>query len=412
MGLSETGELSGEATEDLEAILARAQERCLPPILVQWETIETARGAIVALSVPRSPHLHKLTDGTVLLRSGGLNRPLEQRELYRLLISKGIGSYEEEPASGAGRDDLDTQMIREYEDARRKNSSRIAQKMATDELLRDAGALDDADEPTVAGLLLFGRSPQLWLPQAGLVFVRFSGTETRGSDGVPRYRRREEINGPLARVIEQVWEVIWEEMRHEAAIPALAREEQPEYPPSAVREALVNAVCHRDYHLTGRRVEIRMFDDRLEIISPGGLPGHITLDNIVEEHFSRNPRLVRGLYYWGYIEELGLGIDRMIEDMLRSGHPAPRFENRPFTFTVVLSNALEHPESQWSHVLNERQLRALKHVRDSGRITNRDYRELCPNVTAETIRLDLSDMVDKGMLLRVGAKRGTYYILK
>ena len=412
VGLSESGGIAETATEDLEALLTRAQEQCLPPILVQWETIGTSAGTIVALSVPRSPYMHKLSDGTVLLRSGSVNRPLEQTELYQLLISKGTESFEEQPVAGVTQDGFDAQMIKEYQDARRKTSPRLIQKMHLDEMLRDAGALDDLGVPTVAGLLLFGCSPEQHLPQAGLVFVRFSGIEMRGPDGVPRYRRREEINGPLARVIQQAWEVIGEEMRHEAAIPGLAREEQPEYPPSAVREALVNAVCHRDYHLAGRRVEIRMFDDRLEIISPGGLPGHITLDNIVEEHFSRNPRLVRGLYYWGYIEELGLGIDRMIEDMLRAGHPAPHFESRPFTFTVVLSNALERPESQWSHILNERQLTALKYVHDNGRITNRDFRELCPNVTAETIRLDLADMVGKGILLRVGAKRGTYYIVK
>jgi len=412
VGLSEDGEVFPEATEDLEALLMRAQERCVPPISVKWETIETVRGTIVTLIVPRSPLMHKLTDGTVLLRSGHVNRPLEQREVYRLLASKGAESYEEQLVSRATQDDLDVQVIAEYEAARRKKSPRMMRNMTTEELLQDAGALDETGVPTVAGLLLFGKRPERYLPQAGLVFVRFAGTETRGPDGVPRYRRREEINGPLARVIERAWEVIWEEMRHETAIPGLAREEQPEYPPSAVREALVNAVCHRDYHLTGRRVEVRMFENRLEIISPGGLPGHITLDNIVEEHFSRNPRLVRGLFYWGYIEELGLGIDRMIEDMLRAGHPAPQFESRPFSFTVTLSNALEHPESQWAHILNERQLLALKYVREKGRITNRDFRQLCPNVTAETIRLDLADMVKKGLLLRVGAKKGTYYILK
>jgi len=92
-----------------------------------------------------------------------------------------------------------------------------------------------------------------------------------------------------------------------------------------VREALINAVAHRDYRLSGRRIEVRMFDDRLEVYSPGGLAGYITIDNIVEEHFSRNPRLVHGLFQWGYIEELGLGVDKMIDDMLAAGHPLGLF---------------------------------------------------------------------------------------
>jgi ATP-dependent DNA helicase RecG len=205
-----------------------------------------------------------------------------------------------------------------------------------------------------------------------------------------------------------------EEMRVEAVVNGLRREEKPEYPPFAVREALVNAVCHRDYRLSGRRVEIRIYEDRLEVISPGGLPGYITLDNIVDEHFSRNPRLVSGLFQWGYIEELGLGIDRMIEEMLESGHTPPDFEAKPYSFTVRLYNTVERIPSlkKWPTNMNERQMKAMAFLEQEGRITNRDYRTLCPDVNPETLRLDLVDLVDKGLLLKIGDKKGTYYILK
>jgi ATP-dependent DNA helicase RecG len=215
--------------------------------------------------------------------------------------------------------------------------------------------------------------------------------------------------------------VVFEEMRVGAVVKGLEREDVLEYPEFAVREALVNAVCHRDYRLRGRRIEIRKFADRMEIVSPGGLAGYITLDNIIEEHFSRNPRLVQGLFQWGYIEELGLGIDRMIEDMTGFGHPPPKFNATPHSFSVVLSNhrerrtnlSLSAPHLAPAGItVTERQARALQHVRDHGRITNRDYQTLCPDVTAETLRTDLGDLVEKGVLMRVGEKKGTYYILK
>jgi ATP-dependent DNA helicase RecG len=156
-----------------------------------------------------------------------------------------------------------------------------------------------------------------------------------------------------------------------------------------------------------------MFDDRLEISSPGGLPGYITLDNIVEEHFSRNPRIVAGLFQWGYIEELGLGVDRMIEVMVEEGHPPPKFQATPYSFTVTLYNVRERPSvPEWQKDMNERQVRALAYLQEEGRITNREYRELCPTVSSETLRLDLVDLADKGLLLKIGDKRGTYYILK
>ncbi|MGC8825529.1 MAG: ATP-binding protein, partial [Anaerolineae bacterium] len=168
-----------------------------------------------------------------------------------------------------------------------------------------------------------------------------------------------------------------------------------------------------DYRIRGRQIEIHMYDDLLEITSPGGLPGYITLDNIVDEHFSRNPRIVNGLYYWGYIEELGTGIDRMMSEMARAGHPPPVFHETPFSFTVTLYSRRDRaPIPVWEEDMNERQLKALNYIAQHGRITNREYRQLCPDVTAETIRLDLADLVARGILLKIGDKRGTYYILK
>ncbi len=286
-----------------------------------------------------------------------------------------------------------------------------------DELLTAIGALNSAETPTVAGLLLFGKDPQFFIPQSGIVYVRFVGNEPRGPGGMPGYSRREEFNGALARVIEDCWAILLQEMRGEAVVRGLKREDRMLYPTFAVREALVNAVCHRDYRLTGRRVEIRQFDDRLEVSSPGGLPGYITLDNIVEEHFSRNPRLVNGLFEWGYIEQLGLGIDRMIEEMVQAGHPQPEFRPTPYSFTVVLRRsegaAVRRPAMpEWGGRLSERQIRALQYLQEYSRITNREYRDLCPDVTPETLRLDLTDLVDKGLVMKIGDKKGTYYIMK
>ena len=202
-------------------------------------------------------------------------------------------------------------------------------------------------------------------------------------------------------------------MRIGAVVTGLERQERTEYPVAAVREALVNAVAHRDYRLGGRRIEVRMFDDRMEITSPGGLPGYITVDNIIEEHFSRNPRLVASLYQWGYIEELGLGVDLMIDEMVRAGHPPPKFRDNPYSFTVTLQNVRERaPLPSWTRTMNQRQAKALAYVQENGRITNREYREICSDVSAETLRLDLSDLVEQGILLKIGAKKGTYYILK
>lgn len=413
VGVTREGTVASDVSpDDLEESLLAAQAECRPPVEVGWEQVETSRGAVIAIRVPRSPELHSLADGRVLIRAGREDKPLTGQEVRQLAATKSAGDFETEPAMAADADDLDADIIQEHLTKRQERGGGPLNQPLP-EFLEEIGALDQQGTPTVAGLLLFGQRPQAHLPQSGLVFVRFVGTEPRGNDGLAGYGRREEIGGPLARIIERAWQVVWEEMRVGAVVKGLVREEQTEYPPFAVREALVNAVCHRDYRLRGRRIEVRMFDDRLEVISPGGLPGYITLDNIVDEHFSRNPRIVAGLFQWGYIEELGLGVDRMIDEMLRAGHPAPDFRATPYSFTVTLYNVRErHVMADWERSMNERQLRAMQYLRDHGSITNREYRELCPSVSAETIRLDLVDLAQRGLILKVGAKRGTYYILK
>ncbi|MEJ2747449.1 MAG: ATP-binding protein [Anaerolineae bacterium] len=412
LGLDEQGQPAERIwEEEAEGALHEAATLCRPPVPSRWQPVETPKDTLVGINVPRSQELHTLYDGRVLIRSGSWNRPLTGNEVRALANSKNSAEFETETVPGARPSDLSQEIIRDY--LERREARGAAKIGSTDELLFEIGATDREGHPTTIGILLFGKNPQAFFPQSGIVFVKFMSTEPRGEDGGVGYGRRDELVGPLPRIIDRAWNVIYEEMRVGATVNKLEREELTEYPRFAVREALVNAVAHRDYRISGRRIEIRMYSDRMEIISPGGLPGYMTLDNLVEEHFSRNPRLVNGLYQWGYIEELGLGIDLMIEEMAQAGHPPPTFRASDHAFTVTLSNKRERTAvPKWTRSMNERQARALTYVRENGSITNREYQQLCADVSAETLRLDLVDLVERGLLLKIGAKKGTYYILK
>ncbi len=415
LGLKDDGAPASKKVdrEAIEAALKEADAICNPPVVVgNLEQSETEKGTVYNLRVPRSIELHALTDGRVLIRSGAKNRPLGGQEILKLASAKNTGDFESEAVPGADRADFSEKMIEEY---LKKRTERTKRPIGDDPnlLLREIGALDSEGKATMSGVLLFSDYPQQWLPQSSVVFVKFVGTTPRGENGLAGYTRREELTGPLPRLIESAWNLIWSEMAVSAVVKGLEREETTEYPQFAVREAIVNAVCHRDYRLKGRRIEIRMYSDRLEVISPGGLPGFITVENIKDEHFSRNPRIVNGLFQWGYIEELGLGIDRMIEVMEKAGHKPPSFDARPYSFAVTLFNQRQQQEiPKWVRNTNHRQTKALEYIRNNGSITNREYRSLCQGVSAETLRLDLADMVDKGILVKLGSKKGTYYILK
>jgi ATP-dependent DNA helicase RecG len=209
-------------------------------------------------------------------------------------------------------------------------------------------------------------------------------------------------------------------MRRGSRMIGLERQDWVQFPPGAVREALVNAVAHRDYTIRGEGIRIALFGDRMECYSPGRLPGHMTVDNIVEERFSRNETLVQVLSDFGLIERLGYGIDRMLRQMSEAGLPAPEFRDTAAGFLVTLRGEMGDDRaaaavdtSEWRRMgLNERQIAAMLYLAEQRRITNSDLQELAPDVSPETIRRDLADLVERRLLLKIGEKRGAYYILK
>ncbi len=416
VGMDERGRVISDVSESFEATLARSLAMCAPSFRLsdvpQWHIEETSEGAVATISVVHTPYTLSVEGRDVLVRSGRLNVPLQPDQMAQGHLASAVLGFEDDIVPGATLADFDEAVLDEYERNRVRRGPR-GESFTRAELLRDAGAVDAAGNPTVAGILLFGKNPQYYFPQAGVLMVRFKGLSVReAATSSERYSRRVELTGPVARLVEKTWEVLFEEIHQQSVVNGLERQESYSYPLEAVREAVVNAICHRDYTITGQRIEIRLFDDRMEIMSPGGLPGHITLDNILDEHYSRNPRLVRGLYYWGYIEELGQGIDIIMEVMAREHHPPPDLRDTGRSFTVVLHNAVDELRERYGDELNPRQIEALRFLKDQERITNRDLSLLCPEVSSETLRLDFRDLVEKGLLLKIGDKRGTYYVRK
>jgi len=416
VGMDEHGHLNPGVSDDLEPVLARALALCEPRFaeseIPHWYYEEIPEGQIATIVVRPTPYQMSLEGREVYVRSGRTNMRLASDIAERARTSGAQASFEDQSVAGAALEDFDEEIIEEYRQNRIRRGPR-GETLSRAELLRDAGAIDVQGHPTGVGILLFGRNPQLYFPQVGVVLVRFRGTSLReAAVGPERYSRRIELTGPAPRLVERTWQALFDEIHQSSVANGLARQERYEYPVEAVREAVVNAICHRDYSLSGQRIEIRLFDDHMEITSPGRLPGHITLDNLLDEHYSRNPRLVRGLYYWGYIEELGQGIDIIMDAMRREHHPAPEFREGARSFTVALGNEIDQVELEYGEDLSPRQVLALRFLKENERISNREYRQLCPDVTAETLRLDLRDLMTRGIILQVGSKRGTYYVLK
>jgi ATP-dependent DNA helicase RecG len=198
-------------------------------------------------------------------------------------------------------------------------------------------------------------------------------------------------------------------------VVGLRRERVADYPQPALREAIMNALSHRDYGLEGATVDIAIYDDRIEIQSPGSLPGHITTENMRREHYSRNPRLMRALKALALVEEFGEGVDRIYREMEARLLEPPIFDASPTSVTVTLRNrALASVEDQvWLSLLGQYELSVeerhlLLIAKNEAGVTKRRFREMMPNVDLDAI---FSSAIAKGLVRRIGERGGARYIL-
>jgi len=367
---------------------------------------------VVMLEVPAGmPHIY-MCDGRYVRREHDQNIPLKPLELRRLLIERGEMRFEMEIARGATLKDLDWEQVESYVETLKRGEQRDTKSV----LLR-RGCLARKDNqlyPTNAGILLFGKSPQTFVRSAEITAVRFAGEKMGDTFS------REDLTGTLPEQIRRAETFLVDHLRKGVQLKAtMARNEQFEYPLEAARELVVNAVAHRDYSVDGDNIRLFLFKDHMEVFSPGKLPGPVTVANIKDERFSRNPIIVQVLADMGYIERLGYGIDRILELMTQHNLQHPDFQERQGGFQVVIYNQTMTPPPRPSLVsliedINIRQEKAIEYLTEGNhtRITNSELQQMFPDVHAETIRRDLADLVNKNILEKFGSKRGSYYTLK
>ena len=429
IGMTKGGLVNGLADPDeMEQRALAALLLTEPPMVggvVQIEAVEFEGLPLLKLTLPDvMPSIYQL-NGRYLQRIGTETIVMSTAALRAKILARRETPFEQQVPQGATAGDLSRSAIEQYlAHLQEYDEGAVGEEQRASELLRRRGVLRSGDgRPTYAGLLLFGRQPQQWLPSAQILIARYADRQMND------IFLRQQIGGPLPQQIRQAEAFLVDNMRRGVRMSGLQRQEQLEYPREAVCEAIVNAVAHRDYAIRGSEIQIFIFSDRIEFLSPGRLPGHVTIDNILEERFSRNERLVQMLSDLGFIERLGYGIDRILTLATQYKLPRPKLEETANGFRLTLYGAgdalsqqtvaappITTPKDRLAPYramgLNPRQLEAVGFVIADGRITNSDFRELVPEVSAETLRRDLADMVDRGILLKVGERKATYYILK
>ena len=403
-----------QGISDLEAMIDKVFQAALmaePVLVLPLPEARQAGGVqLLLLTVPNGlPHVYNF-EGRYFGREEHHNVPIAARNLRELLVMRGVVQFELGMPPDASLEDLDQTQVLAY----LKALNRSPDEDWREQLFQRGCLVKEGKHylPTYAALLLFGKNPQRWLPNAGILAARFPGISY--SDEY----LKQDIVGTLPQQIRQADAFLRDNLRAVVRLVGLAHQETPEYPYEAVRELLVNAVAHRDYNLQGDNVHLHIFSDRLEVHSPGGLPGPVTVNNLLQARFSRNAVIVQVLSDLGYVERLGYGLNRVVTVMRQNGLRAPQFEETGGTFRVSLfgeafhRTALPDMTSYSELELNPRQQLLLGFLGSNKRITNRDYQELCPDVHPETLRRDFADLVGRNVLIKMGSKRATYYILK
>ncbi len=237
---------------------------------------------------------------------------------------------------------LDEVLIERYILNIKENKPNIS-KLSDDEILKLMGVIKE-ERPTLAGIVSFSKYPQATYPQLCITAVVVPGTNIgeTGSDG-ERFVANKRIEGTIAEMLEEAVSFVKRNMRVKTIIDDEGRrKDKPEYPIKAVREAILNALMHRDYsiHTEGSPVRIVMYSDRLEITNEGGLYGRITLDSLGRVHAdTRNPTLIHILEVQKTAENQYSGIPTIRYEMERAGLDKPEFESRRGRFVVTLKNA-------------------------------------------------------------------------
>ncbi len=314
-----------QAAMDLTAPVVPARSR-----LVECVRTDGEPDHLFVVDVETSAHVHANTKDEVYLRVGDENRRLTFSQRQELIFDKGQANFDATPARGATDDDLDWELLPDYANA-----------LAHPEpgrLLVARGLQNPAGELSVAAVLLFGKEPQRFFPEAYVRVLRYLGTERKtGKEQNKTFDER--CEGPIPHQLDRARKLTRaQQPAREALAPSGRFEKQGLIPEDAWLEGIVNAVIHRSYSLGGDHVRVEIFDDRIEIESPGRFPGLVDPERPESiTRFARNPRIARVCSDLRIGQELGEGIRRIYEQMRVAGLEPPLYRQTQGSVRLILS---------------------------------------------------------------------------
>ena len=405
VGIEDDGAATGchYPNEKLDVMLAVPQQRLKPP-QAMGEVVTYAGVTVLVFDVSAAAEAVMVVGDGFPRRVGDEVVQESEAAINAIKTRARTDSLEADAVSGATLDWLDAELLE-----RAKNAAGLAALSDPDYLVARRLA-DHRGEFLVlrlGALLLFAKQgASIPLPNCGVRVLHVRG-DTRRTGADLNTTEVARLEGALPHVIEATYGLLTQRIRKSTRLHDLFFRETPEYPTFAWQEAVVNAVAHRDYRIQGRGVEVWLYDDRLEVRSPGGLLPSVSLRGLERRemlHESRNPRIARVLAELGLMREQGEGIPRMFEEMERSLLRLPELVADAASFSVTLRNEpiFDSADPDWvgyvrTLPIGDRQRRALVAFQ-GGRFTSAKYQSI-NQVDRDQAYRELSEMVELGFVV-------------
>jgi ATP-dependent DNA helicase RecG len=404
--------------EELRSLIQAAVELLDPPLTPAVEKLRLGNLLLLKIDAGPGVEVRRVLGGRSFCRIGPETPALPAEQIHSLKEAKQMIACERRQLPDARWEDLDTNLIESFR-AKLHETRRPEQILSQSYHLIDGSR--DCFAPNLAGLLLFGKDPPRWHPRCGIDFVKYEGNERRHGRAL-NIVKRIRFEAPLARLLDEAVGRIKEHIRERTVLHDLFFRERLEYPAFAWQEALVNAVAHRDYAISGAPIEVWMFDDRLEIRSPGMPPPPVTLEQMRQHktvHCSRNPLLVRVLADLGYLREIGEGIPRMFEEMEQHGLQPPEFKLEGFFLVLTFRNRPVYDDEtlRWlgqfaAKNLNVRQRRLLAFAYCRGKTFSTAEYERIAEVDRDLAYRDIRALIKAGVVAPLKLKSRSYRVIE
>lgn len=355
-----------------------------------------AAGLVLKIEIARTPDIKEATNGSIFKRFGAQNRKLTNRtSIQQLEFSKGVRSYEDELIDGDLSEIENSATILDF-------ALSIIPHPEPAQWLRKQRFVV-GERGSVGGYMLFSEEPQIYIGKSGVKIYRYRTADLEGSRANLAFDPIT-VEGPIIDLIRKSVSITKEKVQD---VPKIGEAglESIVYPEEAIHEVVTNAVIHRDYSVSDE-VHIRIFDNRIEVFSPGKLPGYVTAKNILTERFARNPRIVRIINKFPNApnKDVGEGLNTAFEKMRELKLRDPVIAETEAGVTVTLYHELlASPEKLVKDYLEENE-----------EINNSKARELCREGSENRMKRVFEKMMDAGILERIPGRRGraTAYRLK